>query len=255
MKKVPTLLFFCFLCATAVVAQYNSETISFKADSLLAKDNYGYFYFLKNNSLLKTNFVTPQEYQNTVLGKPTALDVQNPLQLVVFYKKFNTVVLLDNQLNETVTINGNLYNLVFETVGLARQNNIWFYDSVSQKFGLFNFKENTVNFISTSYVTSFKTSFCNYNNFYWITTDYVMFTLSFYGKISMVKQIPSFEAACFVSEKKYVLKSNENITYYNEGTVINLNLLVNSSSNFCFNNSILSIFTDNSVTNYKINLP
>jgi hypothetical protein len=39
-------------------------------------------------------------YQNFSLGKITKVDLQNPLKIVLFYENFNTVVTLDNQLNE-----------------------------------------------------------------------------------------------------------------------------------------------------------
>lgn len=231
------------------------STVSFKADSLLAIDSYGFYYFSKDNSVIKTNFDKKFNYQNTALGSPDYLDVTNPLQLVLFYKKFNTVVLLDNQLNETSIINGNQHKIVFETVGLARQNKLWFYDSVSQKFGLFNSKENKISFISTFYPTSFTTTFSNYNYFYWMDAANILHSISFYGKISEIKIVPQLNGISFSSEREYVVKANDSFVYYKNDTAYNLNLLVNSSSNFCFKDGILAIFTNNSVTNYKINLP
>lgn len=51
------------------------------------------FYIKKNNTQL-------WQYKNLSLGKITKIDLQNPLKIVLFYEGFNSVILLDNQLNE-----------------------------------------------------------------------------------------------------------------------------------------------------------
>lgn len=231
------------------------DSIHFEADTLLATDTYGYYYFLKENSLIKTNFSKKLEYQNTSLGKPTYLDAQNPLQLVVFYKNFNSIILLDNQLNEIIRIDGNTHGLVFEAVGLARQNKLWFYDSVSQKFGLFNLKDSQFSFISTFYSTKFVSVYSNYNSFYWVDQTNQLNSISFYGKFSTPKKLTPFDVASIKNEDEYLIFSKNEIYYYKNDLPYKVNLLRNSSVNFCFKNGILSTFTDNSVINYKLNLP
>jgi hypothetical protein len=60
---------------------------------------FGFIIPLKTIFFLKSareTFV----YQNFSLGKITKVDLQNPLKIVLFYENFNTVVTLDNQLNE-----------------------------------------------------------------------------------------------------------------------------------------------------------
>jgi hypothetical protein len=65
----------------------------------LGYDSFGFIiplkqYFSKIGT--RETFV----YQNFSLGKITKVDLQNPLKIVLFYENFNTVVTLDNQLNE-----------------------------------------------------------------------------------------------------------------------------------------------------------
>lgn len=231
------------------------DTISFKADSLLAIDNYGFNYFLKENAVLKTNFKKEYDYQNTTLGKPDYLDASNPLQLVLFYKKFNTVVLLDNQLNETTLINGNFYGLVFDAVALSRQNSFWFYDLVSQKFGVFNFQENSFRFISIPLFTTVKNFAGNYNYFYWLDADGQLFSISYFGKIEKQPTQLLYDTLVLVNNTEYLLVVNDTMRYVKNGTTYELNLDKNSPSNICFKDGILSIFTHNLIANYKIILP
>jgi len=79
--------------------------ILLSADEFLGYDQFGYYYSIKNNVLSKTKKEESFEYKNISLGKPTKIDIQNPLKIMLFYENFNTIVLLDNQLSETQKIN------------------------------------------------------------------------------------------------------------------------------------------------------
>ena len=81
------------------------NSINLDADQFLGYDQFGFYYTIKNNVLSKTKDIQSLEYKNISLGKITKVDLQNPLKIVLFYENFNTVVMLDNQLNEIQKIN------------------------------------------------------------------------------------------------------------------------------------------------------
>ena len=68
-------------------------------------DGLGNEYFVKNNVFMKQSETESWEYKNVALGKISAVDIINPLKIVLFYEDFNSVVLLDNQLNKMTEIN------------------------------------------------------------------------------------------------------------------------------------------------------
>lgn len=257
MKKIIILI---YLFPIIVFTQNNttitfSDSITIEADTFIEKDIYNNYYFIKNNVLVKSQNNQKLEYQNLGFGKLYSVDTSNPLLLVLFYKDFNTIVLLDQQLNETQTIYGNDFDFVFEIVGLARQNNLWFFDAITQKFGLYNFKDRTSKFISTYFPTDFISWKTSYNNFAWIDHKNKVFTIDFFGKIQETTTLEPFQNITFITSDSFLVSKENKIYFKCFETVIPINIKQKSFKNFCFKDGILSIFTNNKVFNYKINLP
>ena len=116
------------------------DSIRFDGDQFLGYDPFGFYYTIKNNVFSKINTRDTLEYKNISLGKITKVDLQNPLKIVLFYENFNTVILLDNQLNETQKINFSESTIPFvvSAVGIASQNQLWIYNSMNQQLGLYD---------------------------------------------------------------------------------------------------------------------
>ena len=111
-KKILFILIINFLCfslqSQEVIPAVKQSDTQLTCDIFLGFDNQKSIYSLKNNILTKNSDGITYQYNNLSLGKITNVDFQNPLQIVIFYKNFNTVVLLDNQLNEIKKIDFNL---------------------------------------------------------------------------------------------------------------------------------------------------
>ena len=71
-----------------------------KIDKFIGKDNFQNYYHTSDNQLFKQGKNKTLNYKNLALGKIDDISIENPLQIVLLYKSFNTIVLLDNQLNE-----------------------------------------------------------------------------------------------------------------------------------------------------------
>ncbi len=101
-------------------------------------DNLGNFYLLtKNNQLKKLNsngdsvavFNDVRRY-----GKLYSIEVTNPLKLLLYYKSFSTVVVLDRFLNNVNSIDLRKQN-IFQAKAIAQSydNNVWVYDEQNNK--------------------------------------------------------------------------------------------------------------------------
>ena len=101
-------------------------------------DNLGNYYLLsKENQLKKLNnrgdsmavFNDVRRY-----GKLYSIDVTNPLKVLLYYKNFSTVVVLDRFLNVVNTIDLRKQN-IFQVKAIAQSydNNIWLYDEQNNK--------------------------------------------------------------------------------------------------------------------------
>lgn len=78
-------------------------------------------------------------YSNNRLGTPAAIDVSNPMKILLWYADFRTVVILDR--NMTVLGELNLIQAGFpevRTIASARDGNLWIYDEVAFKLRKIN---------------------------------------------------------------------------------------------------------------------
>lgn len=67
-------------------------------------------------------------------GNPSYIDVSNPLKILVYYKNFSTVVILDRLLAMRTTINLRKLNIFsVKAIATSYDNNIWLYDEQDNK--------------------------------------------------------------------------------------------------------------------------
>lgn len=258
------LLFFGYffsICtwSQGIIVSSTVDSLSITVDNYIGKDNLKNDYFLKSNVIKKVNANEKFQYQNLSLGTIEKVCLTNPLQIVVFYRDFNTVVLLDNQLNETQQIDGNKLDIPIkiEGFGLAGQNQVWLYDGFLQKISLYNFNTNTNKIISTPITGKIKDYNSDYNFFYWIDESDILNSISIFGKIKTIAKIPNYDNIQIIDQSKLIYSINQELFYFNtnELSITKIDINEKSFDNFFFNNGILSIFTRSHIINYKIDLP
>lgn len=136
-----------------------SELLVGSCDDFIGVDVYENIYYLKNNTLYKSN--TQNNYCNIKYGTPDQVDISNPLLILTFYNSFNQVILLDNQLN---FISEFSIPIGFSYVANAGKDKIWAYDSFNNTLNLFNYKTNKTEAKSLPKITNVKNLKSNLNN-------------------------------------------------------------------------------------------
>lgn len=134
-----SLLFtFCF----ASLAQSDSSFVPFvkiKGDIIaFAADNFDNIYLLNSSDQIKkingkgdsvAVFNNVRRY-----GKVAQIDVSNPLRVLLYYKDFSTVVVLDRLLSIRTTIDFRKQDIFqVQAVCLSYDNQIWLYDEFEHK--------------------------------------------------------------------------------------------------------------------------
>jgi len=72
-------------------------------------------------------------------GKLFSIDVSNPLKLLLFYKDFSTIVILDRFLSNLTTIELRKFSILQAgAIGLSYDNNIWVFDEYDNKLKKIN---------------------------------------------------------------------------------------------------------------------
>ena len=262
-KKILFILIINFLCfslqSQEIIPAVKQSDTQLTCDIFLGFDNQKSIYSLKNNILTKNSDGITYQYNNLSLGKITNVDFQNPLQIVVFYKNFNTVVLLDNQLNEIKKIDFNLQStpVTIEAVALSSQNQIWIYDSISSKIGLYNVNTDTFKWISTMLENPILYYESDYTHFYWTDINLNLYRISIYGTIEKLGILPKFDVIELTKNGNSIYKIDDELYYYDLTSKSSSKIAIDEKiiSKFFFRDGILSIFTQNEITNYKIILP
>ena len=262
-KKILFILIINFLCfslqSQEVIPAVKQSDTQLTCDIFLGFDNQKSIYSLKNNILTKNSNGITYQYNNLSLGKITNVDFQNPLQIVIFYKNFNTVVLLDNQLNEIKKIDFNLQStpVTIEAVSLSSQNQIWIYDSISSKIGLYNVNTDTFKWISTMLENPISYYESDYTHFYWTDINLNLYRISIYGTIEKLGILPKFDVIELTKNGNSIYKIDDELYYYDLTSKSSSKIAIDEKiiSKFFFRDGILSIFTQNEITNYKIILP
>ena len=263
MKQKTLLLFiFWFGLGFGQKAKIQPEKIDFlslKASGYFGQDHFGNNYFVTGNVLYKKGVNENVQYQNLAFGAISSVDLLNPLQVVLFYKPFNAVVLLDNQFNEIKTVQFNTPNTDFilaEAVALANQNQLWFFDANSSRIGLYNLEKDTVKWVSAFLSGGIKAYKSDYNMFYWIDNQNNIYATSLYGDAKTSGKIPNYDSILILDSNRVLFSKDNELFFYEvkKQEASKLEIFEKTFVNYFYKDGILTIFTNQGITYYKIKL-
>jgi hypothetical protein len=188
--------------------------ISLKADHFYGVDDFNNIYYSTNNVFYKTpnadNTATqPQQFYDVQLGELTTVDLINPLKILLFYRDTQTIVLLDNRLNESLRIN--LASLkpyrYFEFATLAGERRFWLYNMDLQRLELFDYLNDKLIWSSPVIKDKVRTMLSDYNYCHLIT-DKGIASYNNYGSRTAYLNLPNISLADYDFEELLVLQNN-----------------------------------------------
>lgn len=192
-------------------------------DEFIGVDEFENLYYIKNNTFYKKGTKETISYTNTQLGKITSVDIKNPLKIVLFYSDFNTVILLDNKLNELsnrIDFNEELFSKNISLLEGSSNNNLWIYSLDDNTLQLYNYKAKKVGFTSQSLSFS-KTDFkakqlvSSYKNC-WLIGENNILEFNEYGTFLNEIQVSGAEDLKLLKEGFIYLKDNKLYKNYNK---------------------------------------
>ncbi|HRP59585.1 MAG TPA: hypothetical protein PK833_04765 [Vicingus sp.] len=211
MKKI----IFILTCFLWLNANAQNEPLIFKV-RFFTTDQTGSYYEITSNQIFKTgkNGQRQFTYSNNILGEISSVDVSNPMKIIVFFKEFSKVVVLDNTLTEQGGVL-DLNEVSLEETSLvcsSYNNGVWYYNPI--KYQLTRI-ENTTNITNTSANIStllninIQPNFLvEFNNKVYLndpTNGILVFDI--YG--TYIKTIPIFGLTSFQVKEKYLLYVNQ----------------------------------------------
>ena len=180
--KLPFYLILLFTVNLAAQQLKLVKSEALKADTFIGIDSYQHTYWIENNVLHKSGNLGDFVFNNLQLGPISSVDIINPLQVVLFYEDSNTVILLDNRLNETERINFNTSSELL-TIGAASNagnNRLWIFNIGSQQLELYDYRSNRLNVVSQPFEGTLSSMSSNFNNCF-VLTDKTITVFNVYG--------------------------------------------------------------------------
>ncbi|XCF05414.1 hypothetical protein ABI125_11840 [Tamlana crocina] len=211
-------IYFIFLLPFFSFSQENMEanlieSTDIKLDSLITVDNFGTIYYTKKDVFLKK---TPEQnltYNNLQLGQLYSADAFNPLKINLFYKDFNTVIILDNRLAEIFKIDFNSISPYknISHVSTGFDNSIWIFNQDLQKLELFDYKTKTTR-AQTAPVQSQVLDLKSNYNYCWLLTQNYLYVYNYFG--SLVKKIENTDFTSIdISGENLLFKQNNTLFF------------------------------------------
>ncbi len=200
---------------TTYAQERDSISLFNDATNFVGTDNTDNYYYIKNNVLYKKTKKDLKTYANLHLGKIDRVDITNAFKIMVFYKDFNSIVLLDNQLNEltnsidfTIILNKNI-----SYVGTTTNANLWLFSTDDNSLQIWNYKtKKTVINIPLQSDFKYKTASSNYRNI-WLLSSKKAIRYNAYGSFMEQLEIKNIKKA-LAYKNGIVCLTDTNFFYY-----------------------------------------
>jgi hypothetical protein len=191
-------------------------------------DNLNNIYLLnKNNQLKKLNANGDSVAVSNALkkyGDIYSVDVSNPLKILVYYKDFSTLVILDRFLSSLNTIDLRSYGILqAQAVAHSYDNNYWVFDAVENKLKKIN-DNGSVLLQTPDFRTIFSEKFSpekiiDNNGFvYLYDTTQGWLVFDYYGAFKQNIPQPSLNNVQIIKNELYGFDAVQNLHRYNTQT-------------------------------------
>ena len=183
------------LLALAQTATMSAQNISLElagelvleADRFVGADEKGGIYYIREQVFYRQVNGKTFAFSSPEYGDLTQAVIYNPFKILLFYKEFNTVVILDNNLNPLsspidLTPESSLYNVTH--VGISSENNIWLFAD-DNKLHLLNY-QNRSELVESQPLTFYDENFkavqlCSTFKKVWLLSENTIYEFNEYG--------------------------------------------------------------------------
>jgi len=191
----------------------NSVSISktkLRVNTLVHIDNFNSQYSIINNALVVKKEDNTINYSNLQLGNITMVNAFNPLKLNIFYKDFNTIVILDNRLAEITKLNFNTLQPLRDIshISTANDNTIWIFNENTRQLELFDFLDKQTK-INTLPIDGIVIDLQSNYNYCWLLTDQYLYKYNYFGSLLSKTPNQGFTALKENRESLFLLKENQ----------------------------------------------
>ena len=145
MARLKIIIFFILLSYSYLLKATTDSTLRLQLTKTIvgnfsnfSVDNLGNIFIITASNQIKklnNNFDSVGNFNDVKrYGNIYTIDVSNPLKILVYYKDFATIIMLDKQLSNRNTINLRQQNILqVKAIAQSYDNNIWLFDELESK--------------------------------------------------------------------------------------------------------------------------
>ena len=258
MKHLFIIFLFFF---TSIFSQESVEVKLIKStdvsmQKIVSIDNFGIIYLVNDNVFHKIDKDKDVTYSNVQLGNITSASAFNSLKINLFYKNFNTAVILDNRLAEVYKIDFNTiqpYKNVSH-VSTGYDNTLWIFNADLQQLELFDYKVKKMRAVTMpvqSNVLDIQSNF----NFCWLLTKKFLYQYNYFG--SIISKIPNDHFDAIAEDNgNLIIKQNGKLLYLPKNSETLLSIPINELliNQFLVTNETLYIYDSKRLHQYQLKI-
>jgi hypothetical protein len=253
---IALLFFSASLFSQESVDAHLTKSTEISLQSIVGIDNFGIIYLINDNVFHKIDKEKDVTYSNVQLGNITSANAFNSLKINLFYKNFNTIIILDNRLAEVYKIDFNTiqpYKNVSH-VSTGYDNTLWIFNIDLQQLELFDYKANNVRVVTMpvqSNVLDIQSNF----NFCWLLTEQHLYKYNYFG--SIIAKIPNDGITKIAEDNgNLVIKQNGKLLYVPKDSETFLPIPLNELliNQFLVTNETLYIYDSKKLHQYQLKI-
>ncbi|TXG38466.1 hypothetical protein [Seonamhaeicola maritimus] len=232
------------------------KSTDFKSAKIVSVDNFGTVYYLQYNTFYKKSSDKTISYNNLQLGDVTSANAFNPLKINLFYKDFNTVIILDNRLAEIFKIDFNTIqpykNITHISAGF--DNTLWVFNQDNQQLELYNYKSGKTQARSLPIQSKILDLKSNYNSV-WLLTQKSIYQYNYFGNLIKKMKNEGFSELA-ENNGNIVLKKDNSLYFLKKDSELTTpieipNLLINQ---FFVTNETLYIYQNQKLQQFQLKI-
>ena len=229
MRKIYLIVLFTFFVCTLSFAQKDSFELirTYKGDIAdAAIDNLDDLYIISSTGQIKKFTPSGDSIvydQVKKYGKLYLLDATNPLKLLLFYKDFSTIVVLDRFFATLQSIDLRKINILQpDAIGLSYDNNIWVFDEYDSKLKKIDdygtLLSETTDFRTLFDLNVMPQKIINDNGFVYLAdTANGVFVFDNYGTFKKKMALKNWQSIA-INNNIVITTNNELVAFYNMST-------------------------------------
>jgi hypothetical protein len=192
-----------------VVTKFVSKT-PFEDRTIVRIDNFGTIYSFEGNTFYSVGDRGQLDYSNVQLGSISSANAFNPLKINLFYKDFNTLMVLDNRLAEIKKIDFNALEpfRMITHLTAANDNRVWVFNDNTQQLELYDYL-NDVTILNTFPIEGALIDLKSNYNYCWVLTDMHLYTFNYFGSLISKTTNTDFTELQEASKQLVLKKGNQ----------------------------------------------